>query len=206
MGLKDDLKKLKERLDKNPPKSKEQPKQQCCHATLNQTTGKSQYLCPLPAGHDGPHQTPQPIQTEPPKEDKPPKTEVVYRCGHVQPVGDLKNHDCRACQKKTFVEKSGIVPRGTRGKGKGRSNVARLPKGSSYCLDYHEEGERKWWVGTLLLPNPTEQGALALTFTGEADSVHYLLDLLGKKWRDWEREEAARRADSDTVIPPECSA
>ncbi len=176
MSLKDDLKKLKERLDKDKPK--EQPKPEA----------------------------PPKIQKEskPPKENKPPKTEVVYKCGHTQLVGELKNHDCRACQKKTLAEKSRATPGARRGKGKGRSNVARLPWGSRYSLAYYEEGDRKWWYGELTIPL-TEQSLVGETFTGEADSVHYLLDMLGKKFRDWEREEAAKRAESITVIPPECS-
>ncbi len=142
-----------------------------------------------------------------PPKDKP-KAEVVYKCGHTQPVAELKNHDCRQCQKGKRKKK---------GKGRGRPVVARLPQGSLYQLQYHEEGDRKWWSGTITVFLP----AVTRTFEGEADSVHYLLDLLGRKFRDWEQEqpagktlmevfaeeeEAAKRATNDTVIPPECPA
>lgn len=141
MGLKDDLKKLKEKLD---AKAEGKP--------------------------------------------KPAKAEVVYKCGHTLPVGELKNHDCRQCQQQ---KKDGPRKKAS----KGRPIVARLPRGSTYHLNYYEEEGQKRWVGTLLVPNPEDQEALAITFAGEASSVHFLLDVLGKKWRDWERKEAAKRAE-----------
>lgn len=156
---------------------------------------------------------------KPAKVPKPPRVEVLYKCGHTCSVTELKNHDCHQCQKRKGKP-------GKKGKGKGRPLVARLPRRSLYQLDYHEEGDRKWWTGSLTIPCP-EIEALEKTFLGEAYSVHYLVDMLSKKWRDWKREregsetedagahprtlsteeeEAAKQADRDTVIPPECSA
>ena len=102
MSLKDNLKKLKEKLD---------------------------------AKNGGSKPTPQ--EAPPAKVPKSPKAEVVYKCGHTLPVGELKNHDCRQCQQ--------AKRNGGKKKGKGgRPHVARLPQGSTYQLQYYEEDGRKW--------------------------------------------------------------